>query len=37
MTRLLSSISTGLVKPKWRMLSAICWICFFEWVRALFR
>jgi hypothetical protein len=25
-----------LVKPKVRMLSAICRICFFEWVRAFF-
>ena len=30
-----SSISTGLVKPKVRMLSAIWRTCFFEWVRAL--
>ena len=30
-----ASISTGLVKPKVRMLSATWRICFFEWVRAL--
>jgi hypothetical protein len=30
-----ASISTGLVKPKVSILSAICRICFFEWVRAL--
>jgi hypothetical protein len=30
-----ASISTGLVKPKVRMLSATCRICFLEWVRAL--
>jgi hypothetical protein len=29
-----SSISTGLVNPKVRMLSAIWRTCFFEWVRA---
>jgi hypothetical protein len=29
-----SPISTGLVKPNSRMLSAICRICFLEWVRA---
>ena len=31
-----SSMSTGLVNPKRPMLSAICRICFFECVRALF-
>src|SRR5262245_10948859 len=30
-----SPIRTGLVKPNRRMLSAICRICFLEWVRAL--
>jgi hypothetical protein len=30
-----ASISTALVKPKVLILSAICRICFFEWVRAL--
>jgi hypothetical protein len=31
----LLSIRTGLVKPNSRMLSAICRICFREWLRAL--
>jgi len=29
------TVSTGVVNPKRRMLSAICLICLREWVRAL--
>jgi hypothetical protein len=32
---LLASTTIGLTKPNLRMLSAIAWICRFEWVRAL--